>query len=96
MARLILQKNGLFAVYSSNVSNVITYDATEEELIAMARQEAANRAEDRMRDQCRKAREHGDYIPPDKAVEWIRGIHGAEEAEIVRKLLAGEGDPPGR
>ncbi len=88
--RLIIQEDGKFAFFSSIVDNLVVYDATLEELVADARKDAADKAEEEIRALCAKEHPWHRHFKPEEAVEWVRSRHGDEEAELTRKRLAGE------
>jgi hypothetical protein len=93
--RLIVQPNGKFAVFSHFTDDLEAWDCTIEELVAYYRACAADEAEERTREWCAGPRPGRGHYTIEEAIEWVRDVHGDEEAEKARKKMMGEDNESG-
>jgi len=88
--RLIIQPDGLYAVFSTYDDNLLFWDATREEFIAHYAEEAAEKATERTVKWLDDPGPASQHHTVDEALGWIRKQHGKTEQRRAARNLRGD------
>lgn len=90
--QIIKQPNGKFCVFSSIVDNIISYDMTEEDIInefvAESREDIERRVKEIISQLNNNEKPYYQFTYSyEEMLKTIKGIHGEEEVERIRKVI---------
>lgn len=88
--RLIIQPDGLYAIYSTIIDDLVLWDCTAQELEDHYASKAEAEERERIRLWLEKPRPGRKHFSPEEAARWVGDVHGNEEAAECLKKLRGE------